>query len=47
MFEWENFEVYKNRFLNLIYIKSARVREMKIVLSNWAGKYSQFLFFTS
>ena len=28
----------KNRFLNLIYIKSAGVREMKVVLSNRAGR---------
>ena len=35
----------KNRFLNLIYIKSARVTEIKIVLSNWAGKIWSICFF--
>ena len=36
----------KNRFLSLIYIKSARDREMKTVSLNQA-KYGQFVFFTS
>ena len=35
----------KNRFLNLIYIKSARVREIKIVLLNRADKIWSISFF--
>ena len=35
----------KNLFLNSIYIKSARVREMKIVLLNRAGKIWSIWFF--
>ena len=35
----------KNHFLNLIYIKLARVREIKIVLSNRAGKIWSNCFF--
>ena len=35
----------KNHFLNLIYLKSARVTEMKIVLSNWEGKIWSICFF--
>ena len=37
----------KISFLNLIYIKLARVREMKIVLMNWAGKLWSVCVFTS
>ena len=32
----------KNHFLNLIYIKSARDREMKTIILNWAGKIWPF-----
>ena len=38
----------KNGFISLIYIKSARDREMRIVLLNWAGKtWSIWFFFTN
>ena len=36
---------FKNRFLSLIYIKSARDREMKTVSLNWAGKIWSICFF--
>ena len=35
----------KNRFLSLIYIKSARDREIKTFILNWECKYGQFWFF--
>ena len=37
----------KNRFLNLIYIKSAKDRKLKIILLNRAGKIWSICFFTS
>ena len=37
----------KNNLLNLIYIQSARDREMKIVLLNWADEIWLIQFFTS
>ena len=45
MFGWEKFELCKKSFLNLIYIKSARVREMKIVLLNRVGRIWSICFF--
>ena len=35
----------KNRFLNLIYIKSAKDRKLKIILLNRAGKIWSICFF--